>query len=118
MRFVPHRILRGLPTFSENFGLVVAEALTYGVPGISTRGAPWADLQTHACGWWIETGVEPLVSALREAVALSDEERAAMGARGRVYVRRFDWDRIAEQTLAVYRWMLGRGDRPACVHLG
>ena len=106
-----------LPTFSENFGLVVAEALAYGVPVITTRGAPWADLETYGCGWWIDTGVEPLVSALRSAVALGDAERRAMGERGRAYVQRYDWDTIAAETLALYRWVLGRGGRPACVHL-
>jgi glycosyltransferase involved in cell wall biosynthesis len=106
-----------LPTFSENFGLVVAEALSFGLPVITTRGAPWADLETHGCGWWIDTGVEPLAAGLRAAMALTDEERRAMGERGRVYVRRYDWDLIAEQTLAVYRWLLGRGDRPTCVRL-
>jgi glycosyltransferase involved in cell wall biosynthesis len=40
-----------LPTFSENFGLVVAEALAYGVPVITTRGAPWADLETGGLNW-------------------------------------------------------------------
>jgi glycosyltransferase involved in cell wall biosynthesis len=104
-----------LPTFSENFGLVVAEALTYGVPVITTRGAPWADLETYGCGWWIDTGVAPLVAALRQATALSDAERQAMGARGRDYVRRYDWDAIAAETLALYRWVLGQGGRPACV---
>ena len=104
-----------LPTFSENFGLVVAEALAYGLPVITTRGAPWADLETHGCGWWIETGVAPLVEALRAAMALSDAERAAMGARGRVYVRRYNWDVIAAETLALYRWVLGQGERPGCV---
>lgn len=107
-----------LPTFSENFGLVVAEALAYGVPVITTRGAPWADLEAFGCGWWIDTGVDPLVQALREAMALSDAERQAMGARGRVYVQRYDWDRIADQTLAVYRWVLGHGERPECIHEG
>ena len=104
-----------LPTFSENFGLVVAEALAYGVPVITTRGAPWADLETYGCGWWIETGVAPLAAALRAAMALSDAERAAMGARGRVYVRRYNWDVIAAETLALYRWVLGQGERPGCV---
>ena len=106
-----------LPTFSENFGLVVAEALAAGVPVITTRGAPWADLETHGCGWWIETGVAPLVAALRAAMALSDAERAAMGARGRIYVRRYDWDAIAAETLALYRWVVGQGERPGCVRL-
>jgi glycosyltransferase involved in cell wall biosynthesis len=106
-----------LPTFSENFGLVVAEALAAGVPVITTRGAPWADLETYGCGWWIETGVPPLVLALREAMALRDAERRAMGERGRAYVRRFDWEVIAGQTLDLYRWLLGQGDRPDCVRL-
>jgi glycosyltransferase involved in cell wall biosynthesis len=93
----------------------VAEALSHGVPVITTRGAPWADLETCGCGWWIEVGVDPLADALRAATALADAERAAMGERGREYVRRFDWDRIAKETLALYRWVLGRGARPASV---
>ncbi len=104
-----------LPTFSENFGVVVAEALTYGLPVITTRGAPWADLNTFGCGWWVDIGVDPLVQALREALALSDDVRRAMGSRGREYVRRYDWDDIARQTVDVYRWMLGQGPQPDCV---
>ena len=33
-----------LPTRSDNFGIAVAEALASGVPVISTKGAPWAEL--------------------------------------------------------------------------
>lgn len=107
-----------LPTFSENFGVVVAEALAHGLPVITTRGAPWADLETHRCGWWIDIGAEPLADALRAAMALGDEERQAMGDRGREYVRRYDWNVIARDTVAVYSWMLGKGSRPECVELG
>jgi len=107
-----------LPTFSENFGVVVAEALAHGLPVITTRGAPWADLETHRCGWWIDVGVEPLVKALRAAMALGDEERRAMGVRGRAYVRRYDWGAIARDTAAVYSWVLGKAERPACVEMG
>lgn len=104
-----------LPTFSENFGVVVAEAMAHGVPVITTRGAPWADLETHDCGWWVDIGVDPLVQALRSAMALSDDGRREMGARGRDYVRRFNWDDIARQTINVYRWVLGQGPKPDCV---
>lgn len=104
-----------LPTFTENFGVVIAEALAHGVPVITTRGAPWADLETYGCGWWVDIGVGPLVHALRQAMVLSDDERRAMGARGRDYVRRYDWDGIAQQTIGVYRWVLGQGPQPDCV---
>jgi glycosyltransferase involved in cell wall biosynthesis len=106
-----------LPTYSENFGVVVAEALAYGLPVITTRGAPWADLETYNCGWWIDIGVEPLARALREAMALSEEERRAMGERGMEYVRRYDWDDIARQMIDVYLWVLGQGEKPDCVYL-
>ena len=105
-----------LPTFSENFGVVVAEALTCGVPVITTRAAPWGDLVTHRCGWWIDVGVEPLVQALRVAMALCDEERRIMGINGMRYVRRFDWRDIASQTLDVYHWTLGKALKPNFVH--
>ena len=71
-----------LPTFSENFGVVVAEALAHGLPVITTRGAPWADLETYGCGWWIEVGVEPLVVALREAMALTRRAAGRDGGAG------------------------------------
>ncbi len=106
-----------LPTFSENFGIVVIEALSYGVPVITTRRAPWADLTKFGCGWWIDIGVDPLTSALQEAMSMSDAERLVMGMRGREYVRRYDWDSIAKQTIAVYRWVLGQGSKPDCVYL-
>lgn len=106
-----------LPSYSENFGVVVAEALSHGLPVLTTRGTPWADLVTQDCGWWIETGAPPLAQALSAATALTDEERLAMGERGRSYVRRYNWDSIAMATLAMYRWVLGQGERPDCVHV-
>lgn len=107
-----------LPTFSENFGVVVAEALSYGVPVITTRGAPWADLEIFRCGWWIDIGIEPLLKTLRTAMLLSDAERCLMGERGRKYVQKYNWYDIAKKTIDAYQWVLKKGAKPDCVHLG
>ena len=106
-----------LPSYSENFGLVIAEALAHAVPVITTRATPWSELQEHQCGWWVDVGVEPLTRALREATALSREQLREMGLRGREMVREnYSWDRVAEQMLEVYEWVLGRRSPPECVH--
>lgn len=106
-----------LPTLSENFGLVVAEALASGLPVITTRSAPWAELVAHRCGWWVDTGVEALVESLRDALGRSPAELASMGARGReLIVGRYSWDRIAADMMRVYQWVCGSGPQPAVIH--
>jgi len=105
-----------LPTHSENFGIVIAEALACGVPVITTRGTPWEDLTTHHCGWWVEIGTEPLAGALNEAMKLPDEERRAMGLRGRKLVEEnYSWSSAAKKMVAVYQWMLESGPKPEWV---
>jgi glycosyltransferase involved in cell wall biosynthesis len=102
-----------LPSFTENFGIVVIEALACGVPVITTTGTPWQELITHKCGWWIDIGVEPLVDALREAIALSDAERSDMGHRGRALVEQgYSWAKVGKDMAEVYAWMLGNGPKP------
>lgn len=104
-----------LPSFSENFGVVVAEALTYGVPVITTQGTPWKGLRLHECGWWIDSTADALTETLRQALSMSPAALRAMGNKGRIYVLEFDWSGIVQQTADVYRWVLGQGPLPGCV---
>ena len=72
-----------LPTYSENFGIVIAEALCCGVPVITTKGAPWSEIETYDAGRWIEIGEEPLRLSLIDLINKTDNERKEMGSRGR-----------------------------------
>jgi len=95
-----------LPSFSENFGTVVAEALSHGLPVITTTATPWKELAERRCGWCIDIGVAPLARSLREALTLSSHDRAEFAERGRALVRdRFSWERIASDMVTFYRWV-------------
>lgn len=102
-----------LPTHSENFGLVIAEALAAGVPVLTTTGAPWRVLETEQCGWWTVPTVDAIAGALAAATELAPEALNVMGKRGHALVERdYSWTRVAVQMKELYTWLLGRGERP------
>jgi glycosyltransferase involved in cell wall biosynthesis len=96
-----------LPTYSENFGIVIAEALAHGVPVLTTTGAPWSMLLERDCGWWVEPTVDDIAEGLRQATSCDSETLRAMGAKGREWVRgEFGWCRIANKFLETYEGVL------------
>jgi glycosyltransferase involved in cell wall biosynthesis len=107
-----------LPTLSENFGIVVLEALSCGVPVITTTGAPWRDLEVYRCGWWIQPGLEPMVNALQEATSLTDNQRLNLGKNAHKLVHeKYNWTAIAQKMDSVYRWVLGTQEKPDYVFM-
>lgn len=106
-----------LPTFNENFGNVIAEAMMCECPVITTKNAPWSCLVEDKCGWWIDLSVQNLVETLTAAMTLSDEERQYLGHKGRnCIIERFDKDKVADMTIKVYEWVMGLADKPEFVH--
>jgi glycosyltransferase involved in cell wall biosynthesis len=104
-----------LPSYSENFGVVVAEALSAGTPVITTKATPWEQLDERGCGWCISTGLESLTKALRVAMDLSDDQRMEMGYKAMTYASKFSWQAIAHETVSVYSWLLGMSEKPESV---
>ncbi len=97
-----------LPTYSENFGIVVAEALWAGVPVITTKGTPWKELDECKCGWWVDVGIEPLVEALKKSLVISRQVLGEMGERGRVLVEeKYTWDAVVKAMINGYGKVLG-----------
>ena len=122
-----------LPSFSENFGMVIAEAMACGVPAITTYGTPWqllnGEMETMGAslamlgndkrtGWCIELSESNLEHTLREAMGMPSSSLYAMGQRGsRLIKENFDYRSVAKKTKRLYEWLLNGGDKPEFVYL-
>ncbi|MEI6635330.1 MAG: glycosyltransferase [Planctomycetota bacterium] len=101
-----------LPTISENFGLVIGEALSHRLPVITTTGAPWSGIIDHGCGWWIDPSQTTLLDALRVALPLPRAELAARGERGAAWIDAdYTWEAESRLLMQTYDWLLGRQPR-------
>jgi glycosyltransferase involved in cell wall biosynthesis len=96
-----------LPSYYENFGIAVAEAMAAGVPVVVSRGVYiWPDIAASGSGWVCDLSIDGLTQTLAEALKDS-AQRQLRGQRARAYAGEYyDWDAIAHQTLAVYQTVL------------
>lgn len=120
-----------LPSFSENFGMVIAEAMSCGVPAITTKGTPWQLLngeestmgasldilgEDRRTGWCIELSVQNLEIVLREAMSMDFHGLYEMGQRGSKLVNEnFNYRSVAKKTKRLYEWILNGGEIPEFV---
>ena len=75
-----------LPSYSENFGNVVVEALAHATPVIASKYTPWSDLKKVGCGNWVENDPESISQALELILSLSQEDYNSMAEAARRFV--------------------------------
>jgi glycosyltransferase involved in cell wall biosynthesis len=100
--------LFALPSYQENFGIAVVEALASGCPVlISDQVNIHREITAGGVGGVVPTEVEPLTRELGRWMGDQNLRREA-GARGPAFVReRYDWNRIAEHWAAHYASLAG-----------
>ena len=106
-----------LPSFSENFGMVIAEAMSCGTPVITTTNCPWEILNETDTGWCVDLSVENLENALREAMGMDANALYDMGQRASKFIfDNFDYRSVTRKTLRLYEWLLNSGEKPEFVY--
>ncbi|MEM9949687.1 MAG: glycosyltransferase, partial [Cyanobacteria bacterium P01_D01_bin.36] len=98
-----------LPSYYENFGIAVAEAMAAKIPVvISDQVHIWPAIEESEAGWVVPTEVEPLAAALGAALADEGEcDRRGENAQ-RCAQERYGWGAIAQRLVIKYRELIGQ----------
>lgn len=93
-----------LPSYSENFGNVVIEALQYGTPVIASKGTPWSVLEEFHCGKWISNTPSEIANALDCFLCKSSDDLEMTRERAfNLYQERFKPEAIVSAYELMYR---------------
>lgn len=106
-----------LPSLSEGLPMTVLETWAHAKPVLMTPECNLPEgFETNAA-MRIGTSADEIAAGLKQLIEMSDDDRAAMGTRGRTLVATsFSWPRIGQQMRAVYEWVLG-AEMPNTVRL-
>ena len=91
-----------LPSHSENFALVIAEAMAAGVPALVTDTTPWTALNIDNRGWCVPWA--NFHRTLQIAMAEGPARLSERGQRARAWVlREYSWEKSAGELITFYR---------------
>jgi glycosyltransferase involved in cell wall biosynthesis len=96
-----------LPSYYENFGIAVAEAMVAAIPVvISDQVHICDDVQQAEAGWVCECEVEALTETLRVALRSQDERQRRGNLAKQYALHNYSWDAIAQQTIQAYKTLI------------
>lgn len=105
-----------LASHSENFGMVVPEALSMGIPVIASSGTPWRVLEQTNSGWWIDNSDDSISGTILSVYKIfqdSSNELEVMGQSGiRLVKDTFSQESVASKWKEVYDWILAGSPKP------
>lgn len=103
-----------VPSHTENFSVVMAEALAHAVPVIASTGTPWQRVEAIGCGLWVNNTPESLSSAIQK---MSTSSLREMGQRGREWLKQeFRWDVAADSIVKCYERVIASGVENRVLH--
>ena len=110
-RFYQAADLLVMPSRSETFGLVAAEAQACGLPVVASRigGIPFV-VADRKSGLLVEVGDEPGFAHAMERILTDPDLKAELAAGALVKSQEFSWKATADRLLELYHGISGKSD--------
>lgn len=97
-----------LPSYSENFGIAIAEALAAHTPVITTHGTPWQDLVEYQAGEWVDLSVDNVLNALTKLMTVDFPTYIYLSKNARKLVlAKYTFSDQSHKMKDAYKWLLG-----------
>ncbi|MFN2578948.1 MAG: glycosyltransferase [Pyrinomonadaceae bacterium] len=95
--------LLALPSYQENFGICVMEALALGVPVLISPHVNLApEIDRAGAGWIAPVSRKDLSAVLKQAL-LSEDERSQRGRAAKVLATNYSWSIAGDRLVTLYR---------------
>lgn len=105
-----------LTSFSEGLPMSVLEAWAYKLPVLMTEFCNIPEGFKVKAAVQVDTTPESIKEGLLKMLAMDDAKLNEIGENGYNLVKdKFTWEHIAQQSIDVYKWLMGKGNKPGFV---
>lgn len=94
------------PSLSEGFGLPGLEAMAHGAPVVSSNATALPEIYEEAAHYFDPLDIDAMTKAIKD-VLTKPGLREKLVSEGHQQVKKYSWKRMAEQTLDIYKQILG-----------
>ena len=91
------------PSYLEGFGLPILEAMQCGTPVLSSNGGSLLEVIGGGALVFYPEDTDNIAETIKLGYKLDKQDMKELLERGQENLKRFSWDKTAEQTLEVYR---------------
>ncbi len=100
-----------MPSHTENFGIVVTEALAHGTPVVASKTTPWYVLEKMSSGFWVDNSVESLTKIIDHILTMNPIQYQKTRENSIETAKLFDITSHGEDWVNIYEDLLaGRTD--------
>lgn len=95
------------PSLSEGFGLPGLEAMKQGLPVVCSDQGPLPEIYGKAAVYFNGEDIKEIAQAILQVIS-NNSLRENMRKQGYLQIKKYSWQKCAQETLEIYNQVLGR----------